>query len=170
MEKTSLLLGCGHNRKKCVCYADNIEWGNLITLDMNPAVNPDVLWSLDDIPLPFDDESFDELAAYDVLEHCGRQGDWRGYFSEFQEYHRILKPGGLFGILVPIGEDALTDPGHTRFFHQNYFHYLTKRFYEENLLQGAPGSDYRNYVKSWWEIEFIQKVENHHLAALLRKV
>ena len=165
----SLLLGCGHSRQKRAGIG-SIDWtGELVRLDMTEAVNPDVVWNLENRPLPFADEEFDELAAYDVLEHIGRQGDWRGWFDEMAEYHRILKPGGVFGIIVPVGPDALADPGHTRFFSANYFGFLSRTFYEANLAENRPVTDYRSYITRWWQVLAIENDSNHHLAVVLRK-
>ena len=165
----SLLIGCGNSRTKKVIWDGRKEWGELITIDMNPHCKPDVVWDLEKMPLPFNSEEFDELAAYDVLEHQGRQGDWKGWFDEFREYHRILKPGGLFGIIVPIGADALADPGHTRFITKNYFGFLCDSFYEHNLSLGAQVTDYRWYKDFNWEILYLEQQGDHHLAVVLRK-
>lgn len=169
--KRSLLLGCGRDRRKKVALDDCRDWvGALTTLDMSPDVGADVVWDLEERPLPFEDETFDEIGCFDVLEHVGRQGDWRGWFDEMSEYHRILKPGGRFLALVPIGGDALADPGHTRMFHQNHFGFLTREFYDDNFAKGAPVTDYRWYITRWWTIECIFQTEGHHIAVSLRKV
>lgn len=169
--RRSLLLGAGNSRKKKAAFATQPDWiGTLTTIDMNPDCGADVVWNLDVHPLPFDDDTFDEMGAYDVLEHLGRQGDWKGFFDEFAEYWRILKPGGLFGIIVPINGDALADPGHTRFFHRNHFGFLDQRFYDQNLAMGAPVTDYRWYWKRNFEIVHLDESSGHHLGVILRKV
>ena len=151
-------------------HGDRKEWvGELITLDMNPNCGADVIWDLEFRPLPFADEEFDEIGAYNVLEHQGRQGDWRGWFDEMAEYHRILKPNGLFGIVVPIGEDALADPGHTRFFQKNYFGFLNQMFYAKNLELGTQMTDYRWYWKLNFDIISMTVEGGHHLGVILRK-
>lgn len=166
----SLLLGCGNSREKKVRFKDSPFWtGELVTLDMDPNCGATVIWNLDHRPLPFLDEEFDEIAAYDVLEHQGRQGDWAGWFDEFTEYWRILKPGGLFGIIVPQGEDALVDPGHTRFIHMNWFAMLDPQYYEDMHAKGLPCTDYRFAWKHRFEVLSAEKVENHHLGVILRK-
>lgn len=178
----SLLIGCGNSREKKVRLSSAPQWaGELTTLDMNPNCGADVVFDLDRISipmrdclhgsrvLPFDDNTFDEMGAFDVLEHIGRQGDWRGWFTEMAEFHRILKPGGTFGIIVPIGQDALVDPGHTRFIHAMWFHFLEQSHYVKALAAGSPVTDYRWYWTLDFEILFMEKQADHHLAVLLRK-
>ena len=45
--------------------------------------------------MPFDDESFDALLSFDVLEHV------RDLERTLSECHRVLKPGGLFVVVFP---------------------------------------------------------------------
>lgn len=178
----SLLIGCGNSRAKKLFFNDAPDWaGELTTIDIDPNCGADIVRDLsfcfhpvreEAMPsrlLPFEDDTFDELGAYDCLEHWGQQGDWRGWFSEMAEFHRITKPGGMMGIIVPIGADALADPGHTRFFSQNYFLMLTQKWYADQIEKGKPVTDYRWYIRRWWEILFMEQQGNHHLAVLLRK-
>ena len=122
--------------------------------------------------LPFKDNTFDEVAAYDFLEHIGIQGDWRGYFKEFGEYHRVLKKGGELCVLVPNGAgnapDKYCDPGHIRFFTLNHFGFLHQGFYEENQKKQTAGTDYRHV----WDKNFDpiwQEVTDKHIAVVLKK-
>ena len=166
----SLLLGAGNSRAKKVALKSAPDWtGDLVTLDMNPDCGATVVWDLGRHPLPFPDETFDELAAYDVLEHIGRLGDWRGWFDEMAEYHRLLKPGGIFGIIVPIGTDAFADPGHTRFFSGNWFLFLNQKFYQEQLDAGLPFTDYRWYWKLSFDVLHMERHGDHHISTMLRK-
>lgn len=164
----SLLIGCGNSRVKQV-YKGSPEWaGDLTTLDMNPDCGADVVWDMEEFPLPFDDNSFTEMGAFNCMEHWGRQGDWRGYFNEFAEYHRILVPGGTFGIVVPVGGDAFADPGHTRFFSTNHFGFLNQAFYEHNFVKGTCFTDYRWFWKKNFDILHLE-VDEAHIYALLQK-
>jgi SAM-dependent methyltransferase len=169
-EAKSLLLACGNARGKYVHLDAQPEWtGKLVTCDMNPNCGADVVWDLTKRPLPFQDEEFDEIGCYNAMEHWGHQGDWRDWFDEMAEYHRMLKWGGLFSCLVPIGQDALADPGHTRFIHPNYFGFLSQKFYVENLNKGACVTDYRWHWKLNFTVVYMSTQGNHHLGIILRK-
>lgn len=147
------------------------EWSRpLVTCDMDPSCGPDVLLDLDGNNLPFQDDSFDEIGAYDILEHLGRQGDWRGFFDEFSEYWRVLKPGGHMSVLVPVGADALADPGHTRFFSEESFHFLDQDNYNEAHDAGTCMTDYRWYYKRSFKLRYMDRVGGHHIAAIIEKV
>jgi predicted SAM-dependent methyltransferase len=165
------LIGCGHSRDKKVFQADNPGWaGELITIDMSPDVGATYVRDMSVYAghLQFDSNSFDEIGAYDSLEHWGAQGDWKAWFSEMAEYHRILKPSGTMGIIVPVGRDALADPGHTRFFGQNHFCFLNQAFYQKNQDAGTAFTDYRWFWKLNFDILFMEE-SSHHLAVLLQK-
>ena len=111
-----LLIGCGVSREKKIYIPGKQEWSNLVTLDNNPDRYPDVLYDLMLTPLPFEENSFDEIHAYEVLEHTGQQGDWRWFFRQWMDFWRILKPGGRFFATVPHWQSpwALGDPSHSR--------------------------------------------------------
>ena len=168
--KRSLLLGCGNSRDKKVHIVGEPDWiGELTTIDMDPNCGADVIWDLDQRPLPFPNDTFDELGAFDVLEHQGKQGDWRGWFDEMAEYWRILKPGGLFFIVVPIGEDRFADPGHTRFIGRNHFGFLNQENYRLNIEANRPMTDYRWYWKRNFDICSLEDESGHHMSVVLKK-
>lgn len=171
----SLLIGCGHSRTKHVQHEGKAEWaGELTTLDVSPICGADVVFDMDEIAVrggrfPFENDTFDEIGAFNTMEHFGRQGDFRGWFHECAEYHRILKPGGIMEILVPINGDALADPGHTRFFQQNWFYFLNQAFYEHNEVKSTCFSDYRWIWHLNFDVLYCQEIGDHHLAVVLKK-
>lgn len=174
MIERSLLIGCGKNLTKQVQWDGKSEWtGHLVTMDVNPDIGAEVVFDMEEVArggrLPFVDDSFDEIGAYNTMEHWGKQGDFRGWFHECGEYWRILKPVGLMSILVPIGADALADPGHTRFFQQNWFGFLNQGFYDMNEVKSTCFTDYRWIWKKNFNVLYMQEHGGHHLAVVLQK-
>ena len=87
-----LLMGCGSNSEKKICL-DSVGWHDLTRLDNNPAHNPDVVWDLTVHPLPFADETFDEIHAYQVLEHLANQGDYEFFFQRIYGVRKDTQAG-----------------------------------------------------------------------------
>lgn len=139
-----LLLGCGHSREKRMGINGTTGWKHLVTLDINPKANPDVIWDLNKMPYPFEDNTFSEVHAYEVLEHCGVQGDVQFFFNQFYEFWRILRPKGYLFITVPSPQSpwAWGDPSHRRVIPIESFIFLNPAEYEKQLGK-TPMSDFR---------------------------
>lgn len=148
--RRELLMGCGSTRDKRITTTEiPAGWQNLTTLDIAASANADVVHNLDVFPYPFDDNSFDEIHAYEVLEHCGRQGDGAFFFGQFAEIWRILKPGGYFCATVPRWDSPMAwgAPDHKRVLPADVFVFLDPEYYERNL--GKPdvcAADYRPWL------------------------
>jgi hypothetical protein len=150
-----LLLGAGSNRDKRVYFNERPKtFENVTTIDIDPNAKPDIIFDLDSLvrgaKLPFEDNSFDEIHAYEILEHIGRQGDWRGFFAEFAEYWRVLKPGGTLHGSCPSasGKWAWGDPGHTRIISGPVLTFLSQQMYIDDK---GPRTDYRHV----WRGDFV---------------
>ncbi|WP_448562176.1 class I SAM-dependent methyltransferase [Trichothermofontia sp.] len=89
----------------------------VIRLDISAEVHPDILWDLGKFPYPFDNSSFDEIECFDVIEHLDNIP------PVMEEFHRILKPGGILKITTPHYSCANSyiyiDPTHR--WHLSYF-------------------------------------------------
>lgn len=170
-----LLIGCGNRRDKRVMLKDDDgTWCNLTTLDIDPEVKPDVLFDLNTLGperLPFDDDTFNELHAYDVLEHFGQQGDWKAFFAHFSEFWRVLKPGGLLFACVPHWESswAWGDPGHTRVIPRDSLIFLSQSAYAEQVGQ-TPMTDYRPWYKADFETAGLNEDNPDVLQFVLRAI
>ena len=116
MNRKELLIGCGHNHDKRLCLHGHEKWEGLVTLDINQRLAPDICWDLTKLPYPMETDSCDEIHAYEVLEHTGRQGDYAFFFAQWSEFWRILKPGGTFFCTAPSPKSvwAWGDPSHSR--------------------------------------------------------
>jgi SAM-dependent methyltransferase len=106
-----LNLGCGRDIRP--------GWVNL---DIAPLDGVDVVHDLDDLPMPFDDESFDYIECIDILEHVDDLTD------VMRELNRILAPGGRLRVHVPHFTSSVwaTDPTHRRAFGINTFEFFSK--------------------------------------------
>ncbi|MEQ1617864.1 MAG: methyltransferase domain-containing protein [Terricaulis sp.] len=158
----TLLLGAGqagHRGRKRLLPNGDPNWSaDLVTLDFNDFCRPDVVWDLNNLPLPFADNEFDEIHAYHTLEHFGTQGDWRGFLAFFSEVWRILKPGGHFAGITPSAESvwALADPGHTRVIMLESLIFLKQTEYERQCGH-TPMTDYRPFYQSDFDFHTIQR-------------
>jgi SAM-dependent methyltransferase len=139
-----LLLGCGSARDKRIYPHNREHWEHLVTSDNNIAHEPDVVCDLTRTPWPWDDNTFDEVHAYEVLEHLGQQGDYVAFFEQFTEIWRILKPDGLFCASVPSLDSPWLwgDPSHTRVIAPQTLVFLDQEEYGKQVGRTAM-SDFR---------------------------
>lgn len=147
--KKELLIGCGNSRhKKIYTEDDSPSWSNLTTIDIDPNCGADVIHDLNVTPWPFEDDTFDEIHAYEVLEHLGKQGDYVSFFAQFSEIYRILKPGGLLIGTTPAFRSRWVwgDPGHTRYFGPESLVFLDQTQYT-NQIGKSQMTDYRHVWK-----------------------
>lgn len=150
---SELLIGSGSSRDKRIHVNSKREWSDLTTLDYEPRHNPDVVHDLHDLPLPFADNTFSEIHAYEVLEHIHTQGDYVGFFALFSELWRILKPEGCICFTVPHWQSvwAWGDPSHTRVITFEQMTFLSQKEYEKQVGK-TPMSDFRSIYKADLEV------------------
>jgi len=151
-----LLIGCGSRREK-VMYLPELghtaEWRDVTRLDIEALHRPDVVHDLERLPWPFEDNAFDEVHAYEVLEHLGQQGDARSFCAHFSEVWRILKPGGLLFATCPSAASpwAWGDPSHRRIVNPQSLTFLSQPQYTRQVGK-TPMSDFRSFYKADFDI------------------
>jgi hypothetical protein len=150
--KRELLVGCGNRWGKRLWLLnsdDTNQWGDLTTLDNN---------------------YFDGIHAYDVLEHCWQQGDYKSFFALFSEFWRILKPGGMFYGIVPLStsEWIWGDPGHSCVITLNSICFLSQKIYDQVGVSGV--TDYRSIYKADFDLVCNGKIEPNDLWFILRVI
>lgn len=103
-----LNLGCGQDYRE--------GWVNL---DISSTVGADVVHDIEKLPLPFEDDSFEEILCHDILEHVE-------YLPIMKELYRILAPGGEITIRVPhyTSRNNFIDPTHIKQFSIQLFDYF----------------------------------------------
>lgn len=108
--KTKLNLGSGEKPME-----------DCVNVDMTARTHPDVVHDLNAIPWPFEDNQFEEVLAYDVVEHLDSM------LSFMSETHRVCRPGATVKITTPhfSSANSFVDPTHTRHLSVRSFDYFT---------------------------------------------
>jgi SAM-dependent methyltransferase len=165
--KRELLIGCGSKHTKVLTINGTGEWSNLTTLDYNADHKPDVVWDLMQFPYPFEADAFDEIHAYEVLEHTGAQGDYKFFFKQFSELWRILKPGGILAATCPSRHSpwAWGDPSHTRVLQQEHLTFLDQSQYATQVGKTSM-SDFRYIYKADFNAVYIKENQDSFAFAL----
>ena len=105
-----LNIGCGANK-----YKGLEVWDKVIGLDAQKFPDIDVVHDLNELPLPFKDNKFDAVYASHIIEYIS---DLKGLLKEI---HRILKPDGMFEVIVP----HRTHPSAYEIEHRTYWSMLS---------------------------------------------
>jgi len=115
-----LNLGCGYQKRS-----------SFINLDKNPDVEPDLICDVTK-GLPYEDNTADEVLAFDFLEHIPPDK----VTFVIDEIYRVLKPGGLFEHFTPStdGRGAFEHPDHASFWNINSWKYYANGNPHRNML------------------------------------
>ena len=161
----SLDLGCGNNPHNPF-NADELFGVDIFSPHSNVKIA-----DLSIEKIPYDDNEFDYVTAYDFLEHIPRllyiDGKRTQPFIEvMNEIWRVLKPGGIFKAHTPCfpNQETFSDPTHVNFITQQtveYFAgnaiYLGKQYgFNGNfkLLSQKWAEDWRYWII--WELEAVK--------------
>ena len=145
-----LILGCGNKKTK---HPENKMWFDVVTVDIDSTCNPDICYDLNKFPYPFDDNEFDEVHAYEILEHLGSQGDYISFFNLFNEVWRIMKKDSILYFTTPLWNSlwAWSDPGHTRIISEGSIAFLSQKEYEKQIGITSM-TDYRRLYHGDFEV------------------
>jgi SAM-dependent methyltransferase len=104
-----------------------------VGLDISADTDADVVHNLDDLPLPLEDDSFDQVLMQDVIEHVAEP------IRLMEELHRICRNGARIQLRTPHFSSVLAygDPTHKHYFSRiaieslaepRFAHYTAVRF------------------------------------------
>lgn len=160
-------MGSGSSREKRLVIGGDTGWGSLTTVDINPDHKPDLVLDLEQTPYPWDDDTFDEVHAYELLEHLGDQGDYHKFFAQFSEIYRILKPGGTLAASVPAPNSPWVwgDPSHRRAILPETLVFLNQEEYTRQVGVTAM-SDFRYIYKADFQTLFANIEDDQFYFAL----
>ncbi|MFH0806007.1 MAG: methyltransferase domain-containing protein [Patescibacteria group bacterium] len=122
-------LGCGD--KKFINRLKGIH----TTLDIWEPFNPDVLWDLNKLPLPFEDNSFNVILAIDVIEHLKKEN---GKLL-LEELKRIVKNKII--LFTPLW-------------------WTENLYYMNNIESNYYGNPYERHLSLWTKEDFKEWKEN----------
>ena len=97
-----------------------------VNVDMFDHPDVNIVYDLNIMPWPFEDDSIEEVFMAQCLEHLVDHN------AAMKEIHRIFKPGGLARISVPhfTWQLAYADPTHRHFFaYPTFFYYAGRGAY-----------------------------------------
>ncbi len=109
-----------HNRLNLGCGEDYKE-GHL-NIDFHDHFKVDMVHNLNQVPYPFEDNTFEEIKAYHVLEHLSDP------FTIMKELHRIMKPGAILHVKVPHFSRGFTHAEHKAGFDVTFPYYFNPHF------------------------------------------
>jgi SAM-dependent methyltransferase len=117
-----------NNRKKLHLGCGRMILNGWINLDKMNLPGVDVVADLDDCkntPLPFEDDSIDEMLCSHTIEHL------QNTLPFMEELYRIAKPDATAIFLVPYGSSdaAFEDPTHVRPYFLHSFEYFSQPCY-----------------------------------------
>jgi predicted SAM-dependent methyltransferase len=138
-------IGCGQSKR-----------AGFVGLDILPLPGVDVVHDLNAFPYPFEDSTFEEIWADQVLEHV------QNPLRTVEEIWRIATPDSVVRIGVPYFRShyAVIDPTHRNFFGVQWFDYFDPS--KELCARYAYSASRFQIVSIEFDREFKQDMSWHH--------
>jgi SAM-dependent methyltransferase len=149
----SLDLGCGTVIRNPY-FADELYGVDVVDLGEENIKVADLAIE----PIPFEDNFFDYVTAYDFLEHVPRTIYFNNkrihpFINVMSEIHRVLRPGGIFKAQTPAFPhgQAFQDPTHVNIISTNTLMYFVGGFDDIASEYGFQGKF--KYLDQYWNHE-----------------
>lgn len=151
MKTHHLDIGCGAKPRNP--YNRDCLWGVDIAADPDCPVARIIQCNVALEALPFVDDFFDSVSAYDFMEHLPRAvvldgGMFFPFVHVMNEIYRVLKPNGLLYACTPAfpRQEAFVDPTHTNFITVKTHEFFTAPQYLARIY-GYTGTFYAERVE-----------------------
>lgn len=139
-----------------------------VNVDIMPEVNPDLVYDLNKLPFPWDDNTFHRVDMSHIFEHLGdpwciKMPYYEWFFKFWREVWRILKPRGIVSLIAPVynHESAWGDPGHVRAIMAQTFLFLSKK--ELARAKTEPHNPMTRYPINFdFDILSLQVIRDHN--------
>ena len=107
-------VGCGSSKQD-----------GYVGIDMLDAEGVDTVWDLENFPWPFEDNSFDYIKAFHIVEHINDQVGF------FREIHRVAANDAILHLETPhfSSSNSWADPTHVKHFSVLFTDIVTKGGY-----------------------------------------
>jgi hypothetical protein len=155
--KMKLHIGSGFVRKEGFINIDIVQ-----CIDDNGIAFTDIVMDIEKESLPFEDNSIEEIAAYEILEHIGFSKDnpngQEALIFVMNEMWRVLKPTGFLHGKVPgTHEGSISDPTHKRVFLDTTFDYFCGINKHNAMRPTRPrNADYG--IMPWYKISVDKRI------------
>jgi hypothetical protein len=104
-----------------------------------------------------------------VLEHTGQQGDYKFFFAQFEDFARILRPGGFLLATTPTFNSRWCwgDPSHKRVITQETLTFLSQEQYAQQVGVTSM-SDFRYIYKADFVLCWSESVQDDQFRFVLK--
>lgn len=160
-ETKSLDLGCGKTTNNH--FQTDIIYGIDLGFETEFIKKADLVIE----PIPFENDYFDYVTAFDFIEHIPRivynPNRRLPFLDLMQEIHRVLKVGGVFLSSTPAypAPEAFQDPTHVNIITENTFRYFDENVKWAHEFYGFKGNF--KFLEQYWHgphlRTFLQKID-----------
>jgi predicted SAM-dependent methyltransferase len=140
-------MGCGHN--KVTGY---------VNVDLSPECAPDLVFDLESVPWPWEDNSIDAVRFNHSLEHLGESS--RTFLDMMRELYRVCKNNAEVEINVPHPrhDDFLNDPTHVRVITPALLTLFDRQLNDKWKREGVSNSPLAHYLNVDFSLTRVQIV------------
>ena len=130
-----LNMGCGFNKRD-----------GFLNVDLAPECQPDLVYDLELLPWPWEDNSVDEVVFNHSLEHMGQSS--RLFLAMIKELYRVCKDNArvLINVPHPRHDDFINDPTHVRIITPGMLSLFDRKINDAIKAQRGANTRFAHYL------------------------